>query len=462
VPVGLTTLIMGALTVLALLLQPTPTGALAENNGTSTTTANAAMDAGQAEAATATVWVTRVEGIIDPPLASYLVETMQEAAEAEAAALVIEMDTPGGLDTAMRDIIQAEIDCAIPVIVYVHPQGARAASAGVYILMGSDVAAMAPQTNLGAATPVSLGEDMDEVMQAKVTNDAAAYIVGLAETHGRNAEWAERAVREAASLPAEDAREQNVVEFVAEDLDALLQAVDGYVATPKDLTIHTAGASIKEVGMGWIQRFLHAIANPDIAYILMSIGMLGIFLEFSTPGLGASGIAGVIALILSFYSFQVLPVSLAGIALVVLALILFVAELMITSHGILGVGATAALVLGGILLFDSPAPFLRVSWPVSVGVAVVAFLMLTIVVGKVAQAMRRRPTTGAEGLVGTTGVIISPLSPEGQVRLHGEIWRAKAEGGDLLEDGPVEVLRTQGLTLVVRRLTEPSAEPQDK
>jgi membrane-bound serine protease (ClpP class) len=444
VPVAVATSLVALLAVFALLLLPSPAGALADDGSA------------------APVWVTRVEGIIDPPLASYLVETMRKAADADAAALVIEMDTPGGLDTSMRDIIQAELDCAIPVVVYVYPQGARAASAGVYILMGSDVAAMAPQTNLGAATPVSLGEEMDEAMQAKVTNDAAAYIVGLAKTHGRNAEWAEEAVREAVSLPAEDAQEQNVVEFVAEDLTALLQTIDGYVTTPKDLTIRTAGAPIKEVGMGWIQRFLHAIANPDIAYILMSIGMLGIFFEFATPGLGASGIAGVIALILAFYSFQVLPVSLAGIALVVLALILYVAELKIQSHGILGVGGTAALILGGLLLFDTSAPFLKVSWPVLTGVAVIAFVLFAMIVGKVARATRRRPTTGLEGLVGTTGVAISPLTPQGRVRLHGETWKARTEGGELLRDEPIEVLRTEGLTLVVRRLTEHGTDPEDK
>ena len=422
----------------------------------------AALQFAETGAGPGAVWTTRVEGIVDPALAGYLVDTMEQAAQAQAGALVIQLDTPGGLDTAMRDIIQAELECAIPIVFYVYPEGARAASAGVYILMGADVAAMAPQTNLGAATPVSLTGDMDETMQAKVTNDAAAYIKGLAETHGRNAAWAEKAVREAVSLPAEDALAQEVVEFVAPDLPALLEAIDGYTTTPKGLTLHTAGAAVHEVSMGWVKRFLHAIANPDIAYILMTIGTLGIIFELSTPGLGAAGVAGVICLILAFYSFQVLPVSLAGIALIVLALILYIAELKIQSHGILGIGGTAALILGGLLLFDSPAAYLKVSWPVLIVVAAIAFAFFMFVVGKVAQSLRRPPAMGAESLVGATGVVVSTLSPQGQVRLRGETWKARTEGDILPKDEPVEVLRVEGLTLLVRRLSGSAASGTER
>ncbi len=426
-------------------------------------TPGAAADSTETPSSAAAVWVTKIDGIIDPAVAAYLVNTMDEAAEVGAVALVVQIDTPGGLDSAMRDIIQAEIDSPIPVIFYVYPQGARAASAGLYILMGSDVAAMAPQTNLGAATPVSLTGDMDETMVAKVTNDAAAYIKGLATTHGRNATWAEEAVRKAVSLPAEEALQQNIIEFVAGDLPSLLQALDGYVTTPKNLTLHTAGAPVNEVGMGWAQRFLHAIANPDIAYILMTIGILGIILEFTTPGLGASGIAGVIALILSFYSFQVLPVNLAGIALVVLAMILFIAEIKVQSHGILGIGGVASLIAGGLLLFNTSQPSLRVSWVVLVIAAIIVFAFFALVIRKAAQATRRPHATGAESLVGTTGTVTSPLTPQGRVRLHGETWRARTEGGELSKDETVEVERIEGLTLVVRRLDRPGADsPKDQ
>lgn len=404
-----------------------------------------------AETGIGAVWVTEIDGIVDPAMAGYLTDTMEEAAEAGAAALVIQLDTPGGLDSSMRDIIQAEIDSPIPIVFYVYPQGARAASAGVYILMGSDVAAMAPQTNLGAATPVSLGGDMDETMQAKVTNDAAAYIRGLATSHDRNADWAEQAVREAVSLPAEDALEQNVIEFVAPDLPALLEAMDGYTTVPKNLTLQTAGVPIHEVSMGWVQRFLHAIANPDIAYILMTIGIMGIIIEFSNPGLGVSGIAGVISLLLAFYAFQVLPVNLVGIALVVLAMILYVAEIKIQSHGILGIGGTAALIAGGLLLFDTSASFLKVSWPVIIVAVAIVGVFFIVVIGAVARSLRRPHATGAESMVGATGVALSPLAPLGQVKLHGETWKARTEEGELPKDERVEVLGTDGLTLIVRR-----------
>ncbi|HLA80824.1 MAG TPA: nodulation protein NfeD [Thermoleophilia bacterium] len=400
------------------------------------------------------IWVTRVRGIIDPALSGYLVKTMQQAADAAAAAIVIEIDTPGGLDTSMRDIIQAELDSPVPVIFYVYPQGSRAASAGVYILMGSDVATMAPQTNLGSATPVSLDGEMDETMKAKVVNDAAAYIKGLASTHGRNATWAERAVRESVSLPAEEALAQNVVDFVASDLPSLLRAVDGYVTVPKGITLHTIQVPIHEVSMGWIQRFLHAIANPNIAYVLLTIGVLGIILEFTTPGLGVSGIAGVIALLLGFYSFQVLPVNLVGIAFVVLAMILYLAEIKIQSHGILGIGGTAALIAGGLLLYDTSASFLKVGWPVLIVAALIVLGFFTIVVRAAARAMRRPHATGIESLAGTAGVAISPLDPEGQVRIKGEIWRARTEGDSLVRDDSIEVVRSEGLTLIVRRRKE--------
>jgi len=415
----------------------------AANQGTSAPTAPTVPGA--------PIWVTQVKGVIDPALAGYLTKTMKKAAEEGAAAVVVQIDTPGGLDSSMRDIIQAEIDSPIPIVFYVYPQGARAASAGLYILMGADVAAMAPQTNIGAATPVALGEEMDETMKAKVTNDAAAYIRSLASTHARNADWAEKAVREAVSLPAEEALAQDVVEFVAPDLPSLLQAMDGYTTVPKGLTLHTAGATVKEVSMNWVQRFLHAIANPDIAYILMTIGILGIIMELSSPGIGVAGVAGVIALLMSFYAFQVLPVNLVGIALVVLAMILFLAELKIQSHGILGLGGAASLIAGGLLLFNSSAPYLRVSWPALIGVLVIVVIFFTIVVRAVARVLRRRPAVGAETLVGASGITVSPLAPEGQVKVHGEVWRARVEGAYLLKGEPIKVLRTEGLTLIVQR-----------
>lgn len=414
----------------------------------------------QASDTAAPVWVTKATGIIDPALAGYLTDLIQKAEEASVAALVIEMDTPGGLDSAMREIIQAELDSSVPVVVYVYPQGARAASAGVYILMGSDIAAMAPQTNLGSATPVALGGgDLDETMKAKVVNDAAAYIIGLAETHGRNAQWAEQAVREAVSLPADQALAQNVVDVVAPDLPTLLEDIDGVVTEPKQLTLHTAGAPVEEMGMGFIARFLHAIASPDIAYILLSLGVLAIILEISAPGVGVAGVAGGIMILLSFYSLAVLPVNFVGVALIVLAIILFVAEVFVQSHGVLGGGGAVAVILGGLLLFDTSAPFLKVAWPVLVAVGVITFGFIVLVAVKARKALRRPPATGGSALLGAQGVTLSPLDPEGQVRVHGEIWRATVEGESLLKDERIEVVEIEGLTLVVRRAAEPGTSP---
>jgi membrane-bound serine protease (ClpP class) len=409
----------------------------------------------------APVWVTQAEGVIDPALSGFLVRTMEEAAEAGAAALIIELDTPGGLDTSMRSIIQAQIDSPIPFVIYVYPQGARAASAGVYILLASDVAAMAPQTNLGAATPVSLTGDMDDVMRAKVTNDAAAYIRGLASNHGRNADWAEQAVRESVSLTAEEALEQGVIEFIAPDLDALLQAIDGYVTVPKGLTLHTVGAPVEEVKMGWITRFLHAIASPDIAYILLTLGVLGIIAEINSPGFGGAGIGGVIALLLAFYSFQVLPVNYVGVALIVLAMALLVAEIFIQSGGVLGIGGVAALVAGGLFLFEDSAPYFGVSWPVLAVVGICALLFFFVVIMAISRARHRPVAVGVEDMVGATGVALSVVDPWGQVRLRGETWKARTEGESLHKDERIEVLRTEGLTLIVRRAAEPEAPEAD-
>lgn len=413
------------------------------------------------EQAPGTVWLTRATGIIDPALSGFLVDTMEDAAAAQAAALVIQLDTPGGLDTSMREIIQAQLDAPISIVLYVSPQGARAASAGVYILMASDVAAMAPQTNLGAATPVAMGGDMDEDMRAKVINDAAAYIRGLAASHGRNVEWADQAVREAVSLSSDEALEENVIEFIAEDVAELLQVIDGYVTVPKGLTLATADAPIHEVQMSLIQRFLHALANPNIAYVLMSLGLLGIIIELSSPGLGVAGIVGVISLLLAFYSFHVLPVTFVGIALIVIAMILFVAEVLVESSGLLGFGGAVALVLGGLFLFDAPVDFLRVSWPVIIAVTAVALAFVFIIIRAVTRARRKPAVTGTEGLVGAGGVVLRPLTPEGMVLVQGETWKARAEGGPLLENEEIEVINREGLTLIVRKHEQHDEEARE-
>ncbi len=415
------------------------------------------------------VWVARVDGVIDPPLATFLTKTMARAAEANAVALIIELDTPGGLDSSMRQIIQGELAAPIPVVIYVWPEGARSASAGVYIMMGADVAAMAPKTNLGAAQPVSLGGEMDEEMKKKVVNDAAAYMRGLAQGSGRNADWAEQAVRESVSLTAEEALAQNVIDFVAADRSSLLAQMDGFTTKAKGLELRTAGAEVVEVGMSWWERLLHVLANPEIAFILLTIGIYGIIFELQTPGLGVGGVLGGLCILLGLYSLQILPVNYLGLALMVLAVGLFVAELFVQSYGLLAVGGTVALVFGGLLLFDVP-DFLRVSWWVlgTVGACTLGFFALVLTAAM--RARRAQPQTGRESVVGMRAVVVRPLDPIGTVRLQGELWRAVLESAEAEAEPQVQgsggqqvaesefsagetvvVVGLDGLTLRVRR-----------
>ena len=407
--------------------------------------------------AAAPVWVTRVGGVIDPSLAGFLAGTMKKAAAANAAALVVEIDTPGGLDTSMRQIIQAELAAPIPIIFYVYPQGARAASAGLYIVEGSDVAAMAPNTNIGAATPVTIGGGtITGTEQTKVINDAVAYIRGLATSHNRNADWAEQAVRQAVSVASDEALRLKVVDFVAPDLPSLLKAIDGHVTTPKNLTLHTSGAPIIEVSMGFFQQFLHAVDAPSFAYIFLVLGILGLAVGFVVPGSHHIGaIVGAVALVLAFYSLQVLPVNWAGLALIVVAFILFVVEIKAQTHGILGFLGAAALIVGGILMFNTGAAYARINLVVVIVAAVIIVGFFLFVGRKARTALLRPHATGMESMVGRTGVVISPLTPLGLVRVNGELWKARSEGGDLLKDETVEVVGTEGLTLIVRRCEKP-------
>lgn len=400
------------------------------------------------------VWRTRVSGVIDAPLAGFLTRTMTRAAEQGVAALVIEIDTPGGLDSAMRQIIQAEVGASIPVVVFVHPPGARAASAGVYIMMGADVSAMAPQTNLGAAQPVSLSGEMDEAMRTKVINDAAAYMRGLADAGGRNADWAERAVRESVSLTAGDALEQNVIDVVATDLDDLLRQLDGFTTTAKGLTLRTAGAAVVEVSMPWWEGLLRVFANPEIAFILLLVGVYGIVFELAAPGVGVSGVLGLICILLSLYGLQLLPVNWFGLALLLLAVGLYVAEVFVTSFGLLTLAGTVCLVLGGLLLFDQPELY-RVSWWAVGAAAAVSLGFFGFVVQAVLRGRHRPSPMGAGAVVGATAIVLTPLAPEGQVRVGGEIWGAVLAGGEGSEPvdpgAAVEVVSLEGLRLKVRR-----------
>jgi membrane-bound serine protease (ClpP class) len=292
---------------------------------------------------------------------------------------------------------------------------------------------------------------MDATMEAKVTNDAAAYMKGLATTHERNATWAEQAVRESVSLTAEEAKATDVIEFVAVDLDDLLRQLDGYTTIPKGITLHTAGAPVVQVPMSWRDRLLHTIVDPNIAFILLLLGIYGLIFEFQSPGLGLSGVAGAIALLVALYAMQALPVSYVGLALIVVAMVLYVAEVKIQSYGALGLAGTIALILGGLLLFDVPGSVGRVSWVVIAVAAALSFAFFAVVVSAVARARRRPATTGSEAMTGEIGVARTRLDPSGQVLVHGELWKAHAEDGFVGSGEPVEVVGMDGLELHVRR-----------
>ena len=399
----------------------------------------------------------KIEGVVSPIMAEFLVEGIERAEEDGAALVVVSLDTPGGLDPSMREIIKKILASKVPVAVYVWPPGGRAASAGTFIALAAHVAAMAPNTSIGAAHPVTLGaggEGGDETMTEKVTNDAASYIKSLARRRGRNEKWAELAVRKSASLSAEDAVAENVVDFVAEDLGDLLAKADGrkVKAAGRLVTIKTKGARVEEETPDFRQRLLAVLTNPNVAYILLIIGFYGLIFELSNPGSILPGIAGGICIILAFYALSTLPVNYAGVALIVFALILFLAEIKVTSHGLLAIGGTISMLLGSILLIDTPATYLRISWAVIIPAVVTTALFFLFAVGMGLRAQRRKPTTGDKGMVGERGRAVTAVGPAGgQVFVRGEYWKAAA-AEDIPAGASVEVIKADGLTAEVRRL----------
>lgn len=396
-------------------------------------------------------------GVINPVASEYVDKGLEKARALGAQALVLQLDTPGGLDKSMRLIIKSMLASPIPVVVYVAPAGSRAASAGVFITMAAHVAAMAPGTNIGAAHPVALGGGkMDKTMIEKVENDAAAYIRSLAERWGRNADWAEEAVRKSVSIQASEAVEKGVVDLLAPSLEELLAKIDGRAlqAGGRTVTLATAGAPVVTVSMTLKQRILSFLSHPNVAYLLMLLGFYGIFFELSSPGALFPGIIGGIAIILAAYALQLLPVNWAGLALMALALVLFLLEIKVPSHGALTIGGVVALTLGSLMLFDSPDPLLRVSLKVIIPAVVVTSGFFIFLVGKTAQAHRARVTTGREGLVGAEGIVRKWADGQGTILLRGELW--KAESLSALESGQeVTVTETDGLTLTV---TPPEGE----
>jgi membrane-bound serine protease (ClpP class) len=404
------------------------------------------------------VRVVEARGVINPTLAHYVERSIEQAERDGAAAIVVELDTPGGLDSSMRQIIQRILAAHVPVVVYVAPAGGRAGSAGVYITYAAHVAAMAPNTNIGSATPVAMGEggeqQMSPEMRAKVTNDATAYMRSLAEQRGRNADWGEQAVRQGANITAQEALGLGVVDIIAADVPDLLQQLNGRAVTTAGgpVTLQTGGWSVERVEMGFVDALLHAISDPTIAYILLSLGTMGLFFELSNPGSIFPGVVGGICLLLGFYSLGTLPVNYAGVLLMAFALLLFTVEIFAPTHGILMAGGLVSFVLGSLLLFNVPefGPWFGVSlWTIG-GVSAVMGGFFVVVARLVARSQDSRVTTGREGLIGTQGLARTALDPTGMVFVDGALWEATAADGPVAAGAQVEVLALDGLRLHVR------------
>jgi membrane-bound serine protease (ClpP class) len=394
---------------------------------------------------------------VNPVTQDYLNGAIDRAGEDGYDAVVLLVDTPGGLDSSMRAIIKKMLASEVPVVVYVSPEGARAASAGAFLAMAADVAAMAPQTNMGSSSAVSSGgEEIPRTLRKKIEEDAVAYIRGLASEHGRNADWAEDAVRDAANIPAREALEENVVEFVEPTLPELLEAMDGFRTTPKGFVLETAGAEVDRVEMSLWKRILDTLIDPNIIALLLSVGVLGIIVELWNPGLIFPGAVGGISLIVSLFGLQVLPISWAGVLLLVLAFGFFGAEAFVPSHGALTLAGAVCFVLGALLLFDPAGPAFQVSIWVALAIAGTLALVMGFVATKIVQVRRTPAQTGQQELLGQVGVVRQPLDPLGSVFVHGELWRARTAGepvpaGDLVRVEAVD----DALVLDVTRVEKP-------
>jgi len=392
-----------------------------------------------------------IDSAITPPVAEYIVASVAASSKAGAEGLIIQMDTPGGLDLAMRDIIKSLLNAPLPVIVYVAPKGARAASAGAFITIAAHIAAMAPGTNIGAAHPVAIGAGkMDETMLEKVESDAVAYARSIAKERGRNVEWMEKAVRKSASIAAEEALSLRVIDLIAGDLNELLEKIDGReISLPSGKKkLRARGAELQMKSMGFREKILITISNPNIAYLLFIIGLAGLYFEFAHPGVVLPGIVGGISLILAFFAFQTLPINYAGILLILFAVILFIAEIKVMSHGVLTIGGVISFTLGSIMLFESPDPALRVSWDVLIPAIVITSLFFAGVISLAVKAQLRKPVTGQQGMIGEYAEAVTDVGEEGKVFLKGEYWKAFSPS-PIKKGSRVKIVGIRGLTLDV-------------
>ena len=399
--------------------------------------------------------VITISAAITPPIAEYILQSIDEAAKSGAEGLIIRLDTPGGLDLAMRDIAKGILNAPLPVIVYVSPSGARAASAGVIITVAAHIAAMAPGTNIGAAHPVALGigGSMDKMMSRKVENDAVAYVRGIANKRARNEDWVEKAVRKSESITAEEALRLKVVDFVTTDLNQLLSQVDGreVVLVSGKKVLRTKGAVLNDKKMGLRQKVLSALSDPNIAYILLLVGLAGLYFELSNPGVILPGVIGGISLIMAFFAMQTLPINYAGIALILFAIILFIAEIKVVSHGILTVGGIISLVVGSLMLFQAPDPSLRVSWGVLIPAVAVTSLFFIAVIAIAVKAQLRPRQGGQEGMRGEEGLAITDIHEEGKVLILGEHWNAISDV-PVTKRSKIRVIRVEHLKVRIETI----------
>ncbi|UCB48297.1 MAG: nodulation protein NfeD [Deltaproteobacteria bacterium] len=398
------------------------------------------------------VMIIELEGAIGPATATFLNRGLEKAEDRGAVLVIIRLDTPGGLASSMRTMVKAILNSRVPVVVYVSPQGAGAASAGVMVTVAAHVAAMAPGTNIGAAHPVTAGgKDMEKTMTEKVVNDMASYGRGIAQQKGRNAEWVEKAIRESVSITADEAVKKNVVDLVAKDVDELLKLLEGREITLREgkIALKTAGLAKTRYKPGIRDRILKTISDPNIAYILMMIGLAGLYFELSHPGVIFPGVIGAISLILAFYSFQTLPVNYAGLLLIALAIIFFIAEIKVTSYGALSLGGLISLTLGSIMLFED----LKVSLKLMAPTVLLVGGFFVIVSTLAFRAYRTQPKSGMDGLIGEIGLVKEDIDPEGLIFVRGEYWRAIA-GEKIEADEKVEVAGADGLILRVKKATK--------
>src|SRR4030043_326943 len=406
---------------------------------------------GAATADSSKIEVLSVDGTIVPVIASYIDRGISRA-ESEGAVCIIELNTPGGLLNATEDIVQRILNARVPVIVYVSPRGSWAASAGTFITISAHIAAMAPGTSIGAAHPVSVGEEMPEEVSKKVTEYSAAWIRSIAETRGRDAEQAELAVSQSKSFTASEALEANLIDLRADDLESLLSQINGRkvtLASGEEVIIDTTDYTLSVNGMNPVERFLHVISDPNIAYILLSLATIGLITEISNPGLIFPGVIGGICIFLAFYSLGVLNAYWAGVLLILLALGLFVAEVFTPTFGILTAGGLTSLVMGSLVLFSNSSPAMQVNRGLIVVVTILIAACIAFIVGAVVRGQRRRIETGAEGLIGRVAIAKTALAPKGTVLVDGELWKAEADDGKIESGEEVTITKVEGLKLSV-------------